>query len=92
MDKVDLYERRIATCHIWPRSNLNADMVRFGFALAYRKYSESYVLYEGFARTDKAGMWAGDFVPPWEWRSRKKLKDLRDRIERERKQMERDRI
>ena len=39
-----------------------------------------------------AGMWSGAFVEPWEWRRRKKLEELRRRIERGMKKIERDRI
>jgi len=35
-------------------------------ALAYRKYSNQYVPEEDKARADKRGMWAGEFVAPWD--------------------------
>lgn len=86
------YGRRIAICHIWARSNLNVDMVRFGYALADRRYSDAYTPDEGMAKHDKAGMWSGSFVTPWEWRRRRKLEDLRRRIEKDMRNLERDRI
>ena len=57
----------IATCYAGPY-DINAEMVRRGWALAYRRYSKDYVDEEEDARNLKAGMWQGAFVKPWEWR------------------------
>ena len=63
----DRYKRLIATC--WVGSvNLNEDMVRSGWAVAYRRYSITYVPAEDEARGNKTGVWASVFVLPWEWR------------------------
>jgi endonuclease YncB( thermonuclease family) len=43
-------------------------MVENGWAIAFRKYSLEYVKAEESARAKKAGIWAGTFVPPEEWR------------------------
>jgi endonuclease YncB( thermonuclease family) len=43
-------------------------MVAQGWALAYRHYSLDYVGQERRAESAKAGMWQGQFQPPWEWR------------------------
>ena len=43
-------------------------MVRQGWALAYRQFSQDYVDEESEAKTGKAGLWSMDFVEPWEWR------------------------
>jgi len=43
-------------------------MVRRGWALSYRRYSSDYVDEEAVARGRGVGMWAGEFVEPWEWR------------------------
>ncbi len=32
------------------------------------KYSQEYILVEGTAKRKKRGLWAGQFVEPWEWR------------------------
>jgi hypothetical protein len=48
--------------------NLNAAMVRSGFALDFRRYSSAYIADEAAAKANRAGMWSGTFVPPWEWR------------------------
>jgi endonuclease YncB( thermonuclease family) len=48
--------------------NLNEWLVSSGWALAYREYSRAYVGAEAEAKGGGRGMWAGDFVPPWDWR------------------------
>ena len=53
--------------------NVNARLVYEGLALAYRKYSKQYVPEEDEARAAKKGMWAGEFVPPWDWRKGERL-------------------
>ena len=63
----DRYGRLIAVCFTAGR-NLNEDMVREGWALAYRKYSTDYLRAEGDAERNFRGIWRGDFVRPWEWR------------------------
>ena len=63
----DRYGRLIATCFI-DGENLNAMMVGEGWALAYRDYSNKYVPQENVAREARRGIWAMEFVPPWEWR------------------------
>jgi endonuclease YncB( thermonuclease family) len=63
----DRYKRLIATCYSG-RVNLNAEMVRQGWALAYRRYSKDYVSVEKGAQEAKRGIWAGVFEPPWKWR------------------------
>ena len=63
----DRYKRLIAVCFSGS-INLNAEMVRQGWALAYRRYSKDYVVAEVEAREAKRGIWAGEFEPPWEWR------------------------
>ena len=68
-DKRDRYKRLIAVCFAGPH-NLNAKMVRQGWALAYRRYSMDYVDDERAAKVARKGIWSGEFVPPWEWRKR----------------------
>jgi endonuclease YncB( thermonuclease family) len=66
-DKRDRYGRLIAVCFVGD-SDLNARMVRDGWALAYRKYAKDYVAQESEARASGSGMWRGEFLEPWEWR------------------------
>lgn len=63
----DRYGRIVAVCYAGPH-DLNARMVRDGWALAYRRYSTNYVDEEKTARAKRVGMWRGDFTPPWKWR------------------------
>ena len=48
-------------------------MVQQGLALAYRRYSLDYVDEEADAQAARRGIWAGEFVKPWEWRREKRL-------------------
>jgi len=66
-DKRDRYGRLIAVCHAGD-TDLNALMVRDGWALAYRRYGKDYIPEETEARSSGSGMWRGQFVEPWEWR------------------------
>jgi endonuclease YncB( thermonuclease family) len=67
----DRYGRMLATCSA-SGENLNAWMVREGWALAYVQYSRQYVADETAARAQRKGMWAGAFIAPWDWRHRNK--------------------
>jgi endonuclease YncB( thermonuclease family) len=64
---VDDYGRSVAVCRSGG-TDINAEMVRAGLALAYRHYSNDYVDEEAAARDAHRGLWAGEFTPPWEWR------------------------
>lgn len=68
----DYYGRIIGTCYLG-ELDLNGWMVRQGHALAYREYSDKYIPEEQEAREAERGIWAGEFVPPWEWRKGKRL-------------------
>ena len=67
----DRYGRIIAVCTVGG-VNLNALMVREGWALAYRKYSRDYVDEELIAKVRKTGVWKGTFKFPWVWRRSKR--------------------
>jgi len=54
-DKRDKYNRLIAICFAGPY-DLNAKMVRQGWALAYRKYSTDYIAEEAEAKAQKLGL------------------------------------
>ena len=53
--------------------DLNAWSVSESHALAYRRYSLEYVEQEEAARAAGRGIWAGEFVAPWDWRAGKRL-------------------
>ena len=70
----DRYGRIVAVCR-YSGQNLNAWLVREGWAMAYRRYSTAYVGEEASARRAKRGLWRGDFVPPWDWRRGDRLNE-----------------
>lgn len=63
----DRYGRALGVCDAGG-TEVNAAMVQAGFALAFRRYTERYVQDEGAAKAKAAGMWSGEFIPPWEHR------------------------
>ena len=63
----DRYKRYLAKC-FKGTINLNRWMVRNGYAIAYRKYSKTYILDENFAKEEKLGLWGGSFIKPEKWR------------------------
>ena len=67
----DRYGRVVAVCRVGDL-DLNALMVRQGWAMAYRQYSMDYVRDENLAERGERGMWRGDFVAPSEWRKKQK--------------------
>ncbi len=68
----DHYKRTIARCTV-AGEDLEKWMVSQGWALAYRRYSLDYVDEEADARAARRGIWASEFVKPWEWRRGKRL-------------------
>ncbi len=64
----DKIGRRAVTCE-----DLGEWMVSQGLTLAYRRYSLDYVEEEAEAQAARRGIWAGEFVKPWEWRRGKRL-------------------
>ena len=47
-------------------------MVKKGWAIAYRYYSNDYVSEEEFARENKLGIWKGKFEEPYSYRQKNK--------------------
>src|SRR6266404_783627 len=68
---VDQYGRVVAVCSA-AGEDLNAWMVRQGWALAYRHYSTAYVPDEDAAHLAGDGIWRGTFDAPWDWRQGKR--------------------
>lgn len=64
----DRYDRSLGICEA-RGVEINAEMVRSGWALAFRKYSDAYVHEEAAAEQAGAGLWKGTFIYPWDWRS-----------------------
>ena len=64
---VDRYERSVAVCKAGD-TDLNRQMVRDGWALAYRQHDRVYSGAEAEAKAAKRGIWQGEFDPPADWR------------------------
>ena len=47
-------------------------MVRWGYAIAYLRYSEKYLDVQEIAKSSKTGLWVGNFDMPEEWRKKNK--------------------
>jgi endonuclease YncB( thermonuclease family) len=65
----DRYGRAVSVCKI-NTLDLNAEMVKQGWAVAYSKHSLNYVGLEAEARRAKRGIWAGTFEEPEHYRAR----------------------
>ena len=61
------HRRLLAICYVNGKG-LNALMVREGWALAERRFSEKYITDETAAEQANKGLWGMEFMPPWEWR------------------------
>ena len=66
-DKRDRYGRLLAHCSV-DGQDVGAWMVSRGLAVAYYRFSYEYERAEHKAKSAKAGMWAGEFQKPWDWR------------------------
>ena len=64
---VDVYGRMVARCMLG-QTDLAAELVREGVALAYRQYSQDYTDEEDDARVSRRGAWDGKFTTPWDYR------------------------
>ena len=69
----DRYNRILSICYTEDGTDLNAWLVHHGHALAYRRYSTKYVADEDHAKGERAGIWAGEFIEPWNWRRGERL-------------------
>lgn len=63
----DRYGRLVAVCYV-DGIDVNATMVRNGWALAYVRYSKDYLLHEQAAAQEQRGMWRYEFEAPWDYR------------------------
>lgn len=66
---LDKYGRTLGRCFAGT-VNLNAEMVRTGYAWAFVRYSQAYVAQEAEARAAGLGIWQGDAMPAWAFRAR----------------------
>ena len=65
----DRYKRTLAECFVGDES-LSSFLVRSGYAFAYRKYSEKFILDEEYAQSNGLGMWKMVFEFPWDFRKK----------------------
>ena len=63
----DVYGRVLARCTV-DGENVNEQFVRSGFAVARPSETKDYVAAEAEAKEKKAGLWAGQFMPPGDFR------------------------
>jgi endonuclease YncB( thermonuclease family) len=64
----DRYRRSVSVCRNG-EVELNKEMVRLGWAVAYRRHSRNYIAAEREAKQAKRGIWAGKFVMPEDYRN-----------------------
>ena len=63
----DRYGRAVSVCEAGGK-DINHWVVRNGWAVAYTRYSRDYEGAEAEARAEKAGIFAGSFIQPEDWR------------------------
>ena len=63
----DKYKRFLSICFV-KKKDINAWLVKSGYAIAYKKYSKKYISDEKYARRNKLGLWSGSFQEPEKWR------------------------
>ena len=61
----DRYKRIIARCAV-AGEDMGIWLVSEGLAFAYRRYSLDYADQEAEAQAARRGLWAGEFVKPWD--------------------------
>lgn len=68
------------TTHPWQLRSLQHDLILEGHAIDYPRYSSgAFAEAQAIAQRSGAGLWVGDFQPPWEWRARRFVReDLAD--------------
>jgi endonuclease YncB( thermonuclease family) len=69
LTSTDRYNRKLAYCTI-EGLDINKEMVRLGWAVAYTDHVSTYTLAEREARNERRGIWAGTFEKPADYRIR----------------------
>ena len=72
-EEIDRYQRIVAECFVGEES-LSKYLVRNGYAVAYRKYSNKFIEDEEYARQNKLGLWSMTFEYPWDYRAKLRSK------------------
>jgi endonuclease YncB( thermonuclease family) len=65
----DRYGRQVSVCKN-AEVEINREMVRLGWAIAYRRHALNYVTAEREAKTAKRGIWAWRFEMPEDYRAK----------------------
>lgn len=65
---LDKYHRLLGICRVGG-TDINAELVRRGLAWAFVRYSRTYVDVEAVARRARVGIWSGEAVPAWQYRT-----------------------
>jgi endonuclease YncB( thermonuclease family) len=65
--ETDRYGRYVVTCSA-DKIEINAEMVRLGWAIAYRRHGLDYIGAEQLAKSARRGIWQGAFETPEDWR------------------------
>ncbi|PZQ13614.1 MAG: nuclease [Ancylobacter novellus] len=69
----DRWGRPVAICRLGS-VDLSAEMIRRGWAVDFVRYSRGrYEAEQDAAQVAGAGLWAGDFEVPWEWRKIRRI-------------------
>ena len=66
----DSYGRTLAVCFVRD-VELNRTLVEYGWAMAFREYSQDYVAVETLAQARKLGIWSSVFMTPSDYRASK---------------------
>ena len=71
-------KRPVSICRNADGLDLNAELVRQGLAVAFRRYSMRYAAIEDEARAARRGLWAGTFELPGCFRAAREGRECRD--------------
>lgn len=66
--ETDRYHRFVAVCAAG-ETDINNEMVRLGWAMAYRKHGLDHIAAEAEAKAARRGIWQGPFEDPEDWRA-----------------------
>jgi endonuclease YncB( thermonuclease family) len=69
LESYDAFGQFLGTCTVGAL-DINRELVRQGWALAYREFTMAYADDEADAARRKAGLWMGEFETPWDWRTK----------------------
>lgn len=77
--ETDRYGRLVATCEA-QGLDINEELVRQGWAIAYRAHGMDYAAAELEARKARRGIWQGRFQTPEDWRAEHRDKIVRGSV------------